>query len=574
MEKAERHRKMTQEALKKLNPCALLNILLYLGGWFIVAFGQPARSLHLGIVAAACGFALFWMSVRGVERKPRFWISSSWFFCVQLIQLSWFTSIEYQGYYILFVYVALCVFLALQFGLITHFIFAQPALKIMPILACASLWTLMEWSRLFVICGFSWNPIGIALSGTLPSVQVSSLLGVYGLSFWVFLVNAYAYRISRAQQKWKAASLWIGLAAAPYLFGSIYVQCHSKKDPADKTLSVALVQTGLLPSQKIPLPGRWDDFIAPIDQWKNILQLLKNETQARWDLIVFPEAVVPLRADYCFYSYTQAVNELVGIFGVDAVAALPPLKAPYAENRWIKDGWAWCVSNAFWAQVIANFYDSEVVVGLDHQDFATDRNYNAAFYFKPGQQNLVRYDKQVLLPLAEYLPMPWLKTLTKSYGITDFFSHGDETKIFGNKIRFSPSICYEETFPERIREGRVKGAELFINVTNDNYYPFSKLPVQHFTHARLRAVENGVPLLRACNTGVTAIVDHLGRTVASLGDAEEDPERFKGVLNISFAPTTHRTLYTFWGDKGIIGISMGLLLLYFLRSRKRNHQFL
>ncbi len=560
---------MTQSVLKKVNHFSLSTILLYLGGWFIVAFGQPARSPQLGIIAAACGFALFWMSVRHVDRKQRFWISASWFFCVQLIQLSWFTSIEYQGYYILCVYVCLCLFLALQFGLITDFFFAQSPIGMMRILACASMWTLMEWSRLFVICGFSWNPIGIALSSTLYSMQLSSVWGIYGLTFWVFLVNASAYRIADSGRKWTSAFLWIVLAAFPYFFGSIYVQYHSPKETSGQTLSLALVQTGLLPSQKVPLPDRWDDFIAPIDQWKNILTLLKEEKAEKWDLIVLPEAVVPLRADYCFYSYAQVVHELVEIFGTEVLQKLPPLGAPFAENRWMKKGWAWCVSNAFWVQFIANFYQAEVLVGLDHQDFATDRNFNSAFYFKPGQQKLYRYDKQVLLPLAEYLPMQWLKTLTKSYGITDFFSHGNETKIFGDKISFSPSICYEETFPDRMRDGRVQGAELFINVTNDNYYPFSKLPEQHFSHARLRAVENGVPLIRACNTGVTAVVDHLGRTIGRLGEKMDNPEMFKGVLNLSFVPKSHRTLYTLWGDAGVIGFSLGILLIYFRGTRKK-----
>jgi apolipoprotein N-acyltransferase len=117
-----------------------------------------------------------------------------------------------------------------------------------------------------------------------------------------------------------------------------------------------------------------------------------------------------------------------------------------------------------------------------------------------------------------------------------------------------------------MRQARMKGAELFVNVTNDNYYPNSRLPQQHFDHARLRAVENGVPLIRACNTGVTAAVDRFGREVARLSDQSGGVEWVKGVLDVQFSAETHRTLYQLWGDKGILALSF-ILLCFDLRRR-------
>ncbi len=123
-------------------------------------------------------------------------------------------------------------------------------------------------------------------------------------------------------------------------------------------------------------------------------------------------------------------------------------------------------------------------------------------------------------------------------------------KVFASKVPLSASICYEETFSHHMRQSRQKGASMFVNLTNDNWYPNSKLPQQHFDHARLRAVENGVPMVRACNTGVTAAIDSLGRIIGQITE-----ETRAGVL-VAKVPLYHySTLYSFWGDWGIVSLS-------------------
>ena len=183
------------------------------------------------------------------------------------------------------------------------------------------------------------------------------------------------------------------------------------------------------------------------------------------------------------------------------------------------------VSNAFWAQAIANYFNAELIAGMDEEDKLEKKYYSAAFHFIPGGSQINRYEKQVLVPLAEYLPFEWCRSFVAYYGIEEFFTQGQECKVFNHKIPLSISICYEETFSNLIRDGRVKGARLFVNVTNDNWYPSSRLAAQHFDHGRLRAIENGVPLVRACNSGITAAVDSLGRTVAQMD------EKKKGALS-------------------------------------------
>ncbi len=542
---------------------------LFLTSWLIVAFGQPAWCPQLCSISAISGFALLWLSIQRIK-KGKFWWSSGWYFCVQLIQLSWLTSIEYQGYYIIGVYLFLCGCLGLQFGVLTHFFLRAEKPDMTRVLASACFWTLMEWCRLFILCGFSWNPVGIAMTDSLYCLQFAGVLGIYGLTFWVILANGLFFQILAFQRNFRSIALWLSVVLVPWIYG--YLTLHNLLPNArarmnPQSLSVGLVQTGLLPSEKVPLPGKSGDFIHPIDQWKRILSNLRSENK-EWDLIIFPEAVVPMRADFCIYPYEELLFELRQVYGADVTNYLPPLKPPYAQVRRLQGIPIACVSNAFIAQMIANRYKAEVVIGLDHYDSISGNNYNSAFHFMPNAQKMRRYDKKVLLPLAEYLPFYWLKSLTKKYGITEFFSHGNQASVMGERFPFSLSICYEETFPYLIRSGRMLGAELFINVTNDNYYPFSRLPEQHFSHARLRAVENGVFLLRACNTGVTAAVDPYGRVVARLGDRQKESELLQGVLTVTIPQESHKTLYMLWGDAGIITLAVSGFLGFFLFQKK------
>ncbi len=541
---------------------------LFLISWLIVGFGQPAWCPQLCFISGISGFALLWLSIQRIE-KGKFWWAAGWYSCVQLIQLSWLTSIEYQGYYILGVYLFLCACLGLQFGALTHFFLRAKKPDLTRVLASACLWTLMEWFRLFILCGFSWNPIGIALTESVYFLQFASIWGIYGLTFWVILANGLFFQALAFRRNLRLIGVWFAVVITPCIYGYFALHppisnAHPQKKP--QSLSVGLVQTGLLPSQKVPLPGKLRDFIAPIDQWKRILSNLHSENK-KWDLIVFPEAVVPMRADFCIYPYEELLSELWQIYGAVLMKHLPPLKPPYAQRRYSQGVPVIYVSNAFVAQMIANRYEAEVVIGLDHYDPVSGNNYNSAFHLMPNGQQMQRYDKQVLLPLAEYLPFAWLKSLTRRYGITEFFSHGQQPSVIGGHVPFSLSICYEETFPHVIRSGRVMGAELFINVTNDNYYPFSRLPEQHFSHARVRAVENGVFLLRACNTGVTAAVDRYGRVVARLGDHRKESEMLQGILTVDIPQESHKTLYMLWGDAGIISLAV-LGFLAFLVFQK------
>ncbi|MBS0615075.1 MAG: apolipoprotein N-acyltransferase [Verrucomicrobia bacterium] len=495
--------------------------LYILISFLLVAFGQPAFSSFCSLVAASLGYALIWKALTPLpSKKHRFYAATAWFFAVQLVQLSWMTSIEFQGLYILGVYAGLSLGLGLQFGLLSQWVDRFPHI------AVAALWTIFEWVRLFLLSGFTWNPVGLSLTASIYSLQMASIWGVLGLSYWVILTNLAFWN--------KKYYAWGALTLVPYLFGVVQMSYRGPELDKSPRLSIALIQTGLLPSQKVPLQGRLEEFVSPYAQWEQILSLLQPVHEPL-DLIVLPEYAVPVVAELPLYR-GEAVQKIF-------------------EQKLgsVSEAIAGKVSNLFWMHKLANHFSAEVVAGLDAQE--GNQFFSSAFHVQPTTLSETRYDKQILMPLAEYLPFTWLKTFTAAYGITSFFTPGRETKIFPSKVPFAVSICYEETFGHLMQHARQKGAELFINLTNDGWYPGTLLPQEHFDHGRVRAVENGIPLVRACNTGVTAGVDSLGHVIGSL------PDQTAAVLTLHVPTYKYFTLYSWWGNIGILTICFFSLAL-------------
>ena len=534
-------------------------LLLGISSLLLVGLGQPGWIPHFAPLAGAFGYALFWRAfLIFPSKKKRFLAAAVWFALVQSIQLSWMTSYEYQGIYILFVYAFLMGALGVQFGLLSLLIPRERGLCLPRLLMLASVWTLFEWVRYLVICGFTFNPTGLALGTTLLSIQFAALWGVLGLSFWVMLTNGFAFNLLVTK---KGAIAWLGVALFPYLFGWGHLAVHQEASRKAPKLDVALVQTGLLPSQKVPLSGRIDSFVHPFDQWRSIFSLLKEPQKDRFDIIALPEAALPFLFDQPIYpleGVERLVQEVLG------ECSLPPLESTLVTTG--SEGIF--VSNAYIAQLLANHFKAEVVAGFDGYDPIQKKYFNAAFHLLPSGKTLQRYDKRMLMPVAEYLPYRWAEKLAASYGITEFFEPGKEAKVFQGKVPFSISICYDETFPHLVREGRVNGSTLFITLTNDNWYPESRLPKQHFDLGRLRTVENGVALLRAGNSGITGGVDSLGRIVTKLGNGgASDWEA--GIATGQMSTYHYWTPYVFWGNSGILIISFFLISLFlFLEKRK------
>lgn len=457
---------------------------------------------------------------------------------------------DYMGPLILAVYLFLIFAMGLQFGLLSLFL-SQP-LRWNLSLAIASSWVLFEWLRLFFLCGFTWNPVGLSLSDSPYSLQFASIWGIFGLSFWVILTNLTALRAS-LEKNTKTILTWASLALFPYLFGLVHQYWIETNVPFSGTLNVALVQTGIYPEQKDRLSSFSDRHIPPQLQWERILGVL--DLQKNVDLLVLPEAALPLGAHGAGYEFTSIKKYF-------KESSLPPLQSPYA----LFTHGSWKVNNVFILQALANELGAHVIAGLEDADFAG--RYNAAFHFNPKNLFYERYEKRILVPIGEYIPCrEWQKFsrfVANQFGIYSSFDAGTEAKIFKAQFPIGISICLEETFSNLTRDLRLQGAEIFVNLTNDVWFPRSKLPRQHFDHGRIRAAENGVSILRACNTGITGGIDCFGNPLEQIPISEQKASSLYFVLPVRSYPT----LYTFWGDGAILGISVASLLSYFVLARK------
>lgn len=480
----------------------------------IVAFGQSAWISGLAPLAAACGYALFWSSLK----ERRFWPATFWFTAVQLVQISWLATPDYMPAVMLLVYVLLAFAMGLQFGAIT-LLLHRP-------LAMAGGWVLLEWSRLFLFTGFPWNPVGLSLAANNYSIQFASVLGVYGLSFWVILVNALAFH--------RKIIPWALCALLPYGFG--FVQQLIIERTGSEHLSVALVQTGLLPDQKMPLKEHPGSFIPALVQWERVCHILKPVKPV--ELIVFPEAAFPFEVHGAYHSSREVQEIWNRCFGGQA----PEVKKTRVTNGWI-------------AQRLADQFGAQVIAGFD--DYEPEKSYNAAFLFSPGSSHPQRYEKRTLMPAVEYIP-PWAAQFLLTYfHIGSSFDPGTEPKIFSSRVPLGLSICSDEAYSHIMRELRIQGAGLLVSISNDGWYPRSRLSRQHFEQGRLRAAENGVPLVRSCNTGITGGIDCFGKSIGEL-PAED---QLLDVLYLDVPLRSFSTLYTWWGDRAILLLSLFCLLL-------------
>lgn len=514
----------------------------------IVAFGTPSISNSLSILASIGGYALFWCSLCYFRRK--FLVSFLWFASVQAVQINWMTSIKYMGPFILVVYLFLSLAIGVQFGILSRMI--QFPLTYRKCAAVASVWVFFEWSRLFFLTGFPWNPNGMALAANPYSIQFSSLFGVYGLCFWVIFINLLALKIFVEPERKKNGMIWASCASLPFLFGMGHQIFWEKFMVQGSEKTVALVQTAILPEQK-EMTSKDPSRMHPLVQWERILFALAETEKKQFDYVVLPEAALPIRATLPCYPF-EDVKRIWGKYFDDV--HFPEFSAIFAQKTGEND---WKVNNAFWAQCIADYFNAEVVIGLDNvQDL---QRYNGAFHFAPKKKTLDWYHKRMLVPIGEYIPLNHWKMVSKflasQFGITGSMKEGKTPKVFSGAVPIGIVICSEEIYSHLVRDVRRLGSAFLVSIANDIWFPNSRLPKIHLDHGRLRAAENGTFLLRSCNTGVTCLVDCFGKVVSEFSQWDEE----LGVLSASFKIGHFPTLYTLFGDLPILILS-GFFLIF------------
>jgi len=357
----------------------------------------------------------------------------------------------------------------------------------------------MEWLRGWLFTGLPWTPLGNLLLDT-PAVGWGAYVGVYGATVIPVLLAASLFLLTRQHLSSGAAGLATGmlllfLAPAPM--------------SADGTVHrVALVQANIAQGQK------WD--AAFLNETMRRYVNASAEAAAHSDLVVWPEAAVPF-----FLS-----------------------EAP---------GWDSWLSNRM------RSWGLPVLFGGLKRLADSRQAHNGLYLFDPDSASRSFAGKQHLVPFGEYVPdwIPYLHALVPN--IADFRSATDPGLLSARGVRYGSLVCYEAIFPEQARARVDRGAEVLVNVTNDAWYGHTPAAWQHLQSARMRAVETGRFLLRAANTGVSAIIAPDGRMTATV------PWFTENIVYGEFRTSSRRTPYQRWGNWPL----MLLLLPVFVRLWQR-----
>ena len=335
-------------------------------------------------------------------------------------------------------------------------------------LSFASWWVIFEWIRSFILTGFPWNLLGSVLAFDLTLLQAAAVVGTYGLSLAVLLVcSAPALIIiNKNKTAFLTATLAIlCISGALISYGKYHL---AQMDMAESDTKIRLVQPA------IPQKMKWNrqKLEQNLEQYIN---MSKQEGLEDIDFVIWGETATPFALDF-EPQYMEKVRE-----------AIP--------NK---------------GHLITGLVRYEFYNGKFHplnSSYIIDKNGNIADY----------YDKSHLVPFGEYIPLrrflpDWITPVTNT--ITDFLAGtGPRSIKIANEPSFGISICYEIIFPHQIINPKDK-PEWLINLTNDGWYGISQGPYQHLVTTRLRAIEEGRTIVRAANTGISAIINPYGKILA------------------------------------------------------------
>jgi apolipoprotein N-acyltransferase len=540
-----------------MNKMYINKILLIITSFVFIAWGQPALIPIFGLVASCAAYALFFIALDGFSTKQRFIFGTLFFTFVQFVQLYWLLSHPFL--YIYAIYGLLSLILGCQFGLISILATRERLTSLRKLFVIPALWVLLEWSRLFFFSGFSFNPIGLSLATNILGLQSASLFGVFGMSFFVIFTNCLFAR-AFFLKKIPVYAFAIAIFLLPIGFGAFTLSYHEKKQGENDTeIKALIVHSSEFPEELGMSTLRLDPISQAYVNWAEIFEALTPFANQKFDLIVFPEIVVNLPAEAPIFPLRKV--EIL----FQSLQPKEPLESIIQPTGFTKEG-SPLVSSYTIAQGLSKIFKCSVICGLEGVDYLPQekRNvyFNSAYFFHP-EQPVKRYDKSILLPMAESIPFEWVKPFAASYGLFDSFGKGQGVAIFqAGPHYFGPSICYEDTFGNFIRQNSVANATCLVNLTNDGWYPNSLLKLQHAEHARLRAVENGVPSIRACNFGLSGAIDSLGKT-SELVSLDEGISAFA----VEVSSYTHPTLYAKFGDAPVI--ILALLICVFALIRRQ-----
>ncbi len=346
------------------------------------------------------------------------------------------------------------------------------------VLALAVAWTAADWLRGVLLSGFPWNLVGTAWAYSDSMIQVVALTGVHGLGLFTVAVAAAPAVLDRVMdppgraRRQAIGVLASALAALVLVWAGGVLRLASAPPVGDDEAMVPGVQLRLVQAN-IFQNHKWRPELRAANLSRHLsLTVAPGFEEATH--VIWPETAAP------FFLTTDDERRA-------AVAAVSP------------PGGA-------------------LITGAPRVTAARDRIWNSLVAIDEAGAVVGVYDKFHLVPFGEYVPLrDWVGIAKLTHGAVDFSAGpGPRTLRLPGLPPVSPLICYEAIFPGRVLDAADR-PDWLLNITNDAWFGISSGPYQHFAAARLRAVEEGLPLVRAANTGISAVVDPYGRVVSTLG---------------------------------------------------------
>jgi len=386
-------------------------------------------------------------------------------------------------------------------------------------------WVCLEFLRTHLFSGFPWGLLGYSQYKNIKLIQAADIFGVWGISFILVMANSVFFLAVSCLSEWgkkradtrkKACIFWlvlfVGVMAAFFSYGSRAVSENDRIAASARRIRVAVVQGN------IPQAVKWDRAYER-QTTEKYLRLSSSLPGRRPDLIVWPETAVPF---YFFYD-TLLTNRILET-----------------------------------ARKVGCFF----LVGTPTYEYTRNNKqlniYNSALLIDPEGRPAGRYDKVHLVPFGEYVPFrKWLPFVGKIVSQFEDFSSGDFERVLRMKdTLIAPQICYEIIFPGLSAAMVRVGAGIIVNITNDAWFGRTSAPLQHFSMAVFRAVENRRVVVRAANTGISGFIGPSGRILATSG-------LFKTEVIAREIPVVqgHTSFYTRHGDfLPVICIAISLLI--------------
>jgi len=363
----------------------------------------------------------------------------------------------------------------------------------------AVVWTGLEILRGYVVTGFPWMCLGHSQWANLPIIQISSLTGMYGVTFLVVIVNAaianFLIDISRWRSSAKAAAVPVALVIICLVYGGIALS----ESPRGEKIKVALVPGNIKQMDKLRSWRTGPEWIL-----RKYIRITDKAAAEKPDMIIWPETCIP---DYMF-SRNMVQEELKS-----------------AVQRW----------------------NSYLLMGTPHVERSPERRiYNASFLLSPAGEIVDSYYKIHLVPVSEYFPMK--RYLPESWqelvsGVSDWDMGSKHTIFSAPPARFGVVICFESIFPGIFRKFVSKDVNLMGIITNDAWFEGTYAPEQHYSMAPFRAVENRVSVFRCANYGISCIIDAWGRVAKNI-----EPDKGEDYLVGELSLRKGGTFYTRHGD--------------------------